>query len=84
MSPHFLQRQRKEMYNFHQTCVQSSAEKRMLHFKAPLPESDNELKKCCSKRLFCLSSVIKLEFRGSVGFRGSLMEDKPLLFYRVY
>lgn len=68
------QRQRKGIYNFTQHAF-IAQQKCILHFKLLVPESDNELKDCSFKRLFCLSvhvasagPVIKLEFRRSVSF----------------
>lgn len=68
------QKQRKGIYNFPQPAF-IAQRKCILHFKLLVSESDNKLKNCSSKRLFCLSvhvasagSVIKFEFRRSVGF----------------
>lgn len=75
MSPRYLKRQRKGIYNFSQSAF-ITQQKCVLHFKSLVSEStklasDNKLKNGFSKRLFCLSAglVIKLGFKRNVGFR---------------
>lgn len=79
MSPRYLKRQRKGIYNFSQSAF-ITQQKCVLHYKSLVSEStklvsDNKLKNGFSKRLFCLSIhvasaglVIKLEFKRTVGF----------------